>query len=117
MKGEPFVQVMLDDKVITQFTPAEARQHGLAYLEAAEAAESDAFIQHYYKTEMDLGLEVIWPIIKKFREYREAQGKSGPPSRKADFMVTDKHACKRYLEHLNTGRCSICGRPPDKHQA
>ncbi len=69
-KGEPFIQLMVDDAVVGQFTPEEARDHARSILEAAEASEQAAFLR---------------------RRYREGRGKKGPPSDKRDFMVTDKH--------------------------
>lgn len=89
--GEPFVQLLVDAKVVGQFTPAECRDHARTILEAAEAAEQDAFMLSFFQKNLAMPLEQVWPIIIQFREWREAQGKKGPPSRKSEFMVTDKH--------------------------
>lgn len=41
-KGEPFIQLMLDDAVVCQLSTEEARDHARNVLEAAEASEQDA---------------------------------------------------------------------------
>ena len=43
-KGEPFVQLLLDQKIIAQMSPEQARDHARAITEAAEASEQDAFL-------------------------------------------------------------------------
>lgn len=91
-KGEPFVQLLVDEKVVGQFNPAECRDHARTITEAAEAAEQDAFMLEFFQKNLNMKLEEVWPIIIQFREWREAKGKKGPPSRKSDFMVTDTHA-------------------------
>ncbi len=90
-KGEPFIQLMLDDKVIGQFTPEECRDHARSILEAAEAAEQDAFLLDFAKGTIGTTEEGAVGLLQEFRRYREARGKKGPPSAAADFMITDKH--------------------------
>lgn len=41
---EPFVQLLVDGAVVTQMDPGQAREFARNLLEAAEAAEQDAFI-------------------------------------------------------------------------
>lgn len=42
--GEPFCQVIINGVARGQMTPTEVRQMALGWLEAAEAAESDAMV-------------------------------------------------------------------------
>lgn len=90
-KGEPFIQLMIDDKVVGQFTPEECRDHARSILEATEAAEQDAFMLDFAKGTIGITEEVAIRLLQELRRYREARGKKGPPSDKADFMVTDRH--------------------------
>jgi hypothetical protein len=90
-KGEPFVQLMIDDKVVGQFSPEECRDHARSILEAAEAAEQDAFMLDFAKGTIGTTEEGSVRLLQEFRRYREERGKKGPPSDRRDFMVTDKH--------------------------
>jgi hypothetical protein len=74
--GEPFVQLLLcqpgkPDQFIAQLSPQECRDHALAILEAAEAAEQDAFLVDFGRTEMKMSLEEAGAILLAFRAYRE----------------------------------------------
>jgi len=71
--GEPFIQLILGDKVIAQQSPEMARAHALAMLEAAEAAEQDAFIVHFAKTRMGVDENVAAHILVDFRNFRREQ--------------------------------------------
>lgn len=92
IKGEPFVQLMQDDKVICQLSPEQARDHAKNVLEATEASEQDAFLLDFFTKQVGADPPHAMQIIKEFRKWREARGKKGPPSDPKDFMRTDKHA-------------------------
>lgn len=87
-KGEPFVQLIVDDKVIGQMTPDEARDHARAITEAAEAAETDAFIFDWVQKEVGVGPVQAAGLLGEFRRWRETRtGKKGPPSDPAEFVM------------------------------
>jgi hypothetical protein len=90
-KLEPFVQLLFGDKVICQMGPAEARDHAKNILEAIEASEQDAFLVHFFMTELKFQKQEAIQTLLLFRQYREAQGKKGPPSDVSEFVVTDEH--------------------------
>ena len=68
--GEPFIQLILGDKVVAQQSPEMAREHALAMLEAAEAAEQDAFIVWFAKNRMGVDENVAAHILVDFRDWR-----------------------------------------------
>lgn len=70
--GEPFVQLILGEKVIAQQSVAQAREHGLAMFEAAEAAEQDAFLVHFFKSK-GAGEKQAAIILQDFRNFRREQ--------------------------------------------
>lgn len=84
--GQPFVQLLLDDKPIAQMTPAECRDHARAITEAAEAAETDAFLWEFVTNDLKGTRQAAVDLMKSFRRYREMRGKSGPPSDPAEFL-------------------------------
>lgn len=90
-KGEPFVQLLQDDKVICQLTPEQARDHAKNILEATEASEQDAFMLNFFQQELHQDQRTAMLMIVEFRKWREARGKKGPPSDRREFFVTDKH--------------------------
>ncbi len=90
-KGEPFVQLMVDDQCIGQFSPEECRDHARTITEAAEAAEQDAFLLAWTQENTGADLNSAMGIVIEFRKWREARGKKGPPSDPAEFMRTEKH--------------------------
>jgi hypothetical protein len=55
-----------------QLTPNEARAHALAILEAADAAESDAFIVKFLDDHLDAPPEASLVAMSEFRQFREA---------------------------------------------
>jgi hypothetical protein len=71
--GEPFVQLILGEKIIAQQTPEMAREHALAVLAAAEAAEQDAFILHWLKTKVGATEDAAAQVLNDFRKYRREQ--------------------------------------------
>lgn len=89
--GEPFVQLLLDEEPISQFTPEEARNFGQLFMETAEAAEQDAFMVDFMQKRVGVDFELVMQVIVDFRQWREARGKKGPPSDPKEFMRTPKH--------------------------
>jgi hypothetical protein len=85
-KGEPFVQLFVDDKIAGQFTPEEARAHAHAMMEAAEAAEQDAFMFHFHTQRIGAEPEHAMMVIVEFRKFREERGKKGPASDRREFV-------------------------------
>lgn len=74
--GEPFVQLILGDKIIAQQTPEMAREHALAVLAAAEATEQDAFLAYWLKTKIGATEEAAAQVLVDFRNFRrERTGK------------------------------------------
>jgi hypothetical protein len=71
--GEPFIQLILGDKIIAQQSVEQAREHALAILEAAEAAEQDAFLVHFAKTEIGVGENEAAKLLMSFRDFRREQ--------------------------------------------
>jgi hypothetical protein len=71
MRGEPFIQLTLNENVIGQFTPAEARDFARTILEAAEAAETDAFLMQWVTQQVGAGPEQAAGLLADFRRYRE----------------------------------------------
>jgi hypothetical protein len=79
--GEPFVQLLRGTEVICQMSPEQARDHGHATIEAAEAAEQDAFMVNFMQTKVGLDLERAMMVLVDFRRYRvERSGKRGGPT-------------------------------------
>jgi hypothetical protein len=77
-EGKPFVQLLLSkegqpDQFITQMSPADCREHALAMLEAAEAAEQDAFFVWFLREKLESTLEQAGQILMDFRVWREKQ--------------------------------------------
>ena len=72
-KGDPFVTVVATsskgDMMIGQLSPDEVRQHGLAYLEVAEAAQQDAAVLRVIR-KLGLPDDVAGPIIIELRNMR-----------------------------------------------
>lgn len=74
--GVPFVQLIRDETVISQMSVEQAREHAAAILEAAEAAEQDAFLVHWVKEGVGCGEEQAAGILMEFRNWRrERTGK------------------------------------------
>lgn len=53
-----------------QLTPMEARQHARRLLEAAEAADQDAFLMDFLRDRVGAELEHQVAILADFREWR-----------------------------------------------
>src|SRR6202023_3448946 len=78
--GEPFVQLLMDDEVLCQLDPEQARDHAKNILEATEASEQDAFLFSFMQKKVGLDIQRAMAVIVDFRQWREARGKKGPPS-------------------------------------
>jgi hypothetical protein len=86
-KGEPFVQLLLGEKIIGQMDPEQARDHARAILEAAEAAEQDAFLWSWVIEKVGAGPEQAAGMIVDFRKFRATRtGKSQGPTRPNDWV-------------------------------
>ena len=90
-EGEPFIQLLVDDEVLCQLTPAEAREHAQSVLQAAEASEQDAFMVGFAKSTIGVGDVGAARLLQEFRRFREETGKKGPASDAGEFIITDKH--------------------------
>jgi hypothetical protein len=89
--GVPFVQLILNDKVIAQMTPAEARDHARAITEAAEASETDAFLWTWVLDKVGADKPQAAGLIADFRRFREqSTGKSQGPTKPDDWVMPDK---------------------------
>lgn len=67
--AKPYVTLKLGDQV-TQLEPGKAREIATWLIEAAEAAESDAFMVQFLAKDMDLGMEYAGRVLALFREQR-----------------------------------------------
>jgi hypothetical protein len=86
-KGEPFVQLILGTKVIAQMTVPEARDHGMAIVEAAEAAETDAFVFEWVTKHVGAGPQQAAGLLVDFRKYRsEITGKRHGATSSRDWV-------------------------------
>jgi hypothetical protein len=70
-EGEPFIQLINGDKLIGQMSPEDARDHALAMIEAAEAAEQDAFLIWFVKTQLKGDEKMAVSLLGEFRQWRE----------------------------------------------
>jgi len=71
--GEPFIQLILADKVIAQQSVEQAREHALAMLATAEAAEQDAFLVQWAKTRLGADEHAAVMLLQEFRNWRVEQ--------------------------------------------
>lgn len=86
--GEPFVQLILGDRVIAQMDVTQARDHGRVIIEAAEAAETDAFIFEWVMKHVGAGKEQAAGLLVDFRRYRrEVTGKRHGPTNPRDWVM------------------------------
>lgn len=85
---EPFVQLILNNDIIAQMSPEQARDHANAILQAAEASEQDAFIMDFFMTNIGVSFEEAGKILIAFRNYRQKQtGKSQGPTKAKDWVM------------------------------
>ena len=86
-KGEPFVQLLFEGRILGQFTTEEIRQHALTLLEVAEAAEQDAFIWAWTLEHIGGGPQQAMGLLVDFRKFRDSRtGKQGGPSDAAEWL-------------------------------
>ena len=69
---EPFVIFRWGDEC-GQLTPREARQHARRVLEAAEAADSDAFLLAFLRDQVGADLQHQVAVLGEFRRWRAAR--------------------------------------------
>lgn len=96
-KGEPFVQLRLEDKTLNQFTPAEAREFGQTVMECAEAADTDAFLFSFGTQQIGLERDAAMMMIMEFRKWREARAGVKVPT-KADFAGPEFEEQRKKIE-------------------
>lgn len=66
---QPYITLKVGDQAI-QMEPAQAREIAAWLFEAAEAADSDAFIVQFLEKDMDLGTEYAVKVLAAFRKKR-----------------------------------------------
>lgn len=71
--GKPYVELRLAAQVIVQWSPADARHHAMAVLEAAEAAEQDAFMVAYLTERVGGEVPAAIGVLQEYRAFRAAQ--------------------------------------------
>lgn len=76
-KLKPFCTVRLNDRAAGQLAPHEVRAMALQWLEAAEAAESDALVVRELVDTVKLDLPTAGQFILALRNRREALRVSG----------------------------------------
>lgn len=74
--GDPFVQMRLvfadgSAKTVAQFTPADAREHGLHVIETAEAAVHDAAMAAWMKAKLGADPETAAQAVADLRAFRK----------------------------------------------
>jgi len=89
--GEPFVQLILDGKLIAQLDTWQARDLGSGLMMTAEAAEQDAFIFQWVTKKVGCGPTEAAGLIQDFRRYlEETTFKKGGPSNPKDWVMPAK---------------------------
>jgi hypothetical protein len=73
---QPYVHLVLmytdgTEEIAGQMTVAEARHHAMATLEAAEAAETDAFLVWFLEQRVGLEQGAAAALLPEFRTWRE----------------------------------------------
>jgi len=70
---KPFVSITVQSKEFhVQMSPAAARALAMNLLQAAEAAETDAFLVGFFKSRIDMNERNIATILLDFRDWRDA---------------------------------------------
>ncbi len=86
-KGEPFVQLLRGETIIGQMSVTEARDHARAMTEAAEAAETDAFVFQWVTTQIGAGPAEAAGLLIAFRQFRaEVTGKREGPTNPREWV-------------------------------
>jgi hypothetical protein len=77
-RGEGFIHLRIEypdqPAGVTQMTPAKAREVAQFINEAAEAAESDAFLYQFLTRQVDSDPGPALQVIAEFRKWRETSG-------------------------------------------
>lgn len=69
---QPYVQVLIEAAdFMTQMAPADARALAINLLQAAEAAEGDAFLISFLRQKVGAKDEAVAGILQDFRDWRE----------------------------------------------
>ncbi len=84
--GEPFVQLLLNDKPIAQMNPREARDYARVITECSEAAETNAFLWEFVTKDLKQTQHAAAAMMVAFRRFREKRGKSVPSSDPSEFV-------------------------------
>ena len=97
-QGEPFIQLILNERLLTQLTVEQARDHATAMLQAAEAAEQDAFLMDFAQNQVGVTFQQAGQMLIGWREYRaQRTGKSQGPTNARDWvMPQDDQKMKDY---------------------
>jgi hypothetical protein len=69
--GKPYVQMANGERMIGQFTIAEARNIAQDLLTCASYAEADAMLHGFFK-KMDLPMQALGALMVEFRDFRHA---------------------------------------------
>jgi len=70
--GQPYVQMANGERMIGQFTLAEARNIAQDLIVTASYAEADAMLRQFF-IKMDLPMQALAALMVEFREFRHAQ--------------------------------------------
>lgn len=74
---QPYVQVLIKAAdFMTQMAPADARALAINLLQAAEAAEGDAFLISFLRRKVGANDEAVAGILQEFRNWRERTSQS-----------------------------------------
>ena len=74
---QPYVQVLIEAAdFMTQMAPADARALAINLLQAAEAAEGDAFLISFLRRKVGANDEAVAGILQEFRNWRERTAQS-----------------------------------------
>lgn len=80
-QGKPFVHYSWGDQKC-QFTPDQARRHGLGLIEVAEAATHDAAVFNFLRKKLDLDQSQAAALIADLRNYRAGIGGEVEPGQR-----------------------------------
>lgn len=69
----PIVELFIGDRRPFQISPAEARRIATLLIEAAEAADQDAFMVTFATDQLGLDLPAAARLLGEFRAFRQAE--------------------------------------------
>lgn len=113
--GDAFVQLLIDDEIVSQLSPELAREFAIKMLEAAEASQTDAFLVDFYQKQAGFDLETASRMLIPLREYRAEQlGKSQGPTNPRDWVMPPPDKMPNYdnLRGNNSGGDDVTKRNP-----